>query len=68
MSLAEVRKRNAEVLGEHDDPAKTPMPCPRCGVMSTRGELSWFGARCGRCYGVYVSELPPRPLWMEAKK
>lgn len=63
----DAKREDNEALPQKADPALEPMPCTFCKGMSTRGQLSAYGARCFRCYQAYCSAHIPRPAWMQKK-
>lgn len=67
MTVADIRRRTAEAMGEdHDDGSR--MTCRFCEGPATHSELSTFGARCRRCYEAYKREpQQPQKLWTGRK-
>ena len=57
MTVADIRRRTAEAMGE--EPAEDCMPCGWCNEPTPRAALSAYGARCYRCYEAYKREPQP---------
>lgn len=59
MTVAEVRKRTAEVMGDN-------LACAWCGAPTSWATLSTCGARCGRCFDAYKRTPQPQQHYDQA--